>query len=518
MDSEPGAGAQSPADKRYEYFAFISYKHEDTGVGQVAAESPGDLPASQRHPQGGPAPAEEPSPHLSRPDRHRRRPALGKPPQGIDRLSVSDRRLLARPRRNPSGSTRKCGTSSKWAGATGSFRSLWRASPMRPIRARSVFLRPCAAASKTMLGVSVEELGKEKAVVKVVAKLLGLKFDRLWDRHRRRQRQQRLLRGLLAARLLLAAAIGGFAYWDYHRTKVAYYADYVERYGVPQGIGELTAAQSPSIAISRGNSNPRATASIAFAASMAAVAAASPRTRKTPIARPIERFHYRDNGALEYTIEFAATGKELRESVYTPDLSIVEFKGGSKGRSQMQAKFLAADTGGLHSGLGLPDLARALGNRGLGIEVRRPGTRRSANLFEPERLPDLRCQRHLCPGVHLHAGRQSESDPLSGYRRPSRVRPSGESPAYSTNTMPKETALPTTWIGAAGTPVLNEDGYAIDEAEIRCGWEILSKRRFSVSTAGPACTRTGMPDGRPPFDERGNRRAWPTSASTASPA
>ena len=33
----------------------------------------------------------------------------------------------------------------------------------------------------------------EKAFVKVVAKLLGLKFDQLWDRHRRRQRRQRLV-------------------------------------------------------------------------------------------------------------------------------------------------------------------------------------------------------------------------------------------------------------------------------------------------------------------------------------
>ena len=48
--------------------------------------------------------------------------------------------------------------------------------------------------------------------------------------------------------------------------------------------------------------------------------------------RPADRtFHYRDNGALEYTIEFTPTGKELRKSVYAPDLSIVEFKGGSTG-------------------------------------------------------------------------------------------------------------------------------------------------------------------------------------------
>ena len=110
-------------------------------------------------------------------------------------------------------------------------------------RTRSAFPPSSAAKSGRCSASSVPELGKEKAFVKVVAKLLGLKFDQLWDRHRRRQRRQRLFRGLTAVALLLAAAIGGFAYWDYHRTKIAYYADYVECRGVPQGIGELSAAQ-----------------------------------------------------------------------------------------------------------------------------------------------------------------------------------------------------------------------------------------------------------------------------------
>ena len=58
---------------------------------------------------------------------------------------------------------------------------------------------------------------------------------------------------------------------------------------------------------------------------------------------------------MEYTIEFTATGKELRKSVYAPDLSIVEFKGGSQGRLQMQAQFLPADRSSLKTGPGMPD-------------------------------------------------------------------------------------------------------------------------------------------------------------------
>lgn len=47
-----------------------------------------------------------------------------------------------------------------------------------------------------------------------------------------------LLYGGIAAILILL--IGGFLTWDYFRTKVDYYKDYVEVYGVPEGIGSLS--------------------------------------------------------------------------------------------------------------------------------------------------------------------------------------------------------------------------------------------------------------------------------------
>ena len=48
--------------------------------------------------------------------------------------------------------------------------------------------------------------------------------------------------------------------------------------------------------------------------------------------RPADRsFHYRDNGVLEYAIEYTPTGKEIRKCVYTPDMSIVEFQRGQPG-------------------------------------------------------------------------------------------------------------------------------------------------------------------------------------------
>ena len=193
-------------------------------------------------------------------------------------------------------------------------------------------------AERAMLGVSVPELGKEKAFVKVVAKLLGLKFDQLWDRHRRRQRRQRLFRGLMAVAVLVAAAIGGFAYWDYHREKVAYYADYVECRGVPQGIHALSAAQ-----VQRRNLSWRFESSRRRADRVRSVNGSGSVCQPTDtedVDRPADRsFHYRDDGALEYAIELTATGKELRKSVYAPDLSIVEFKGAARGGCRCRPSF-----------------------------------------------------------------------------------------------------------------------------------------------------------------------------------
>ena len=163
---------------------------------------------------------------------------------------------------------------------------------------------------------------------------------------------------------------------------------------------------------------------------------------------------------MEYTIEFTPAGKELRKSVYAPDLSIVEFKGGSKGRLQMQAQFLPADTGGLKSGLGMPDTggrseiaAWELKYDDLGRVVRRTYLNQSGyptsdangiyvQEFTYTPAGKVKAIRYLdiggqpCPTKRGIAGKQYEYD-AQGNR------------------------IQTTWIGRTGTPVLNEDGDAI---------------------------------------------------------
>ena len=238
MDSELAADAPPPADRRYEFFAFISYKHEDMGWAKWLQNRLENyrLPSVIR----------KEAPHLPKSIRpiFRDQTDIGAGPLMENlRQELEDSRYLI-VICSPSASK------SEWVDReVEHFQAMGRGERIIPFivagepgaadPGRECFPTALRGGDEAMLGVSAEELGREKAAVKVVARLLGLKFDRLWDRHRRRQRQQRLFRGLTAAALFLAMAIGGFAYWDYHRTKVAYYADYVESRGVPQGIGKV---------------------------------------------------------------------------------------------------------------------------------------------------------------------------------------------------------------------------------------------------------------------------------------
>ena len=87
-----------------------------------------------------------------------------------------------------------------------------------------------------LLGISVTELGKRKAFLRVEATLLSLKFDQLVMRDRRRQLKKRILTAAAAIILTVAAAAG---LW-YEMPHSAYYRDYVYKNEVPVGIGRLS--------------------------------------------------------------------------------------------------------------------------------------------------------------------------------------------------------------------------------------------------------------------------------------
>lgn len=80
---------------------------------------------------------------------------------------------------------------------------------------------------------------KKAAVVNVIASMLGVRMDVLWNRYRRRK----IRRYCLAAGLALLLCLTGLFVWDYNRPTYRYFADYVDRWGVPEGVMELSKEQ-----------------------------------------------------------------------------------------------------------------------------------------------------------------------------------------------------------------------------------------------------------------------------------
>jgi hypothetical protein len=90
-----------------------------------------------------------------------------------------------------------------------------------------------------LLGINVHELGKDKAVVRLISTLVGVSFDKIWDRHRRIAMRRKVIASCVALFILIA----GLFLWDYNRPTYEYFADYVDCYGVPQGIIPVSKSQ-----------------------------------------------------------------------------------------------------------------------------------------------------------------------------------------------------------------------------------------------------------------------------------
>lgn len=81
--------------------------------------------------------------------------------------------------------------------------------------------------------------GWTRTFLKCVAGITGLGFDAFIKREQKRARRRRLAIGAMA---LMALAAGLWS-WDFYRVKVSYFAEVVERRGVPVGVIPLTSEQ-----------------------------------------------------------------------------------------------------------------------------------------------------------------------------------------------------------------------------------------------------------------------------------
>ena len=176
-----------------------------------------------------------------------------------------------------------------------------------------------------ILGVSIPELGKKDALLRVIAGLLDIKFDQLKRRHEQRRKRQNLITAAVACICAIVGSVAGYTAWDYYTPHESYYVDYVLKWGVPQGIGELTKEQT---AVMEGHykitTHKGLVRELVFENS-----AGNPieRLDSEYSDRPmISLFYYRDDGRIEY-IEFTEiNGRVLATQVYTTDLKAADFQ------------------------------------------------------------------------------------------------------------------------------------------------------------------------------------------------
>ena len=90
-----------------------------------------------------------------------------------------------------------------------------------------------------ILALDATKIPKERILNDIVAKIIGLRPDELWRRaERERRHRQQLVMACCFAMALLVAFCGYFAI-DANRTVANYYADYVDSFGLPEGIFPL---------------------------------------------------------------------------------------------------------------------------------------------------------------------------------------------------------------------------------------------------------------------------------------
>lgn len=101
-----------------------------------------------------------------------------------------------------------------------------------------------ALAEAEIAGVDLQEEKESVCVQKIVAKLLGLMPDMLIQRFRQDQKLRRLkLLWYFLLPLLLLVVTAGLFMFDSTRLVTRYYADYVDSFGLPEGIYELSKDQ-----------------------------------------------------------------------------------------------------------------------------------------------------------------------------------------------------------------------------------------------------------------------------------
>ena len=173
---------------------------------------------------------------------------------------------------------------------------------------------PLAADVRPRKGHSQAEL-KRLALLRLIAVILGVKFDDLRQRDHERKHRGKLRHAAVAAVLALLVGGAGLSYWNMMRPVTTYYRQIVWRWGVPEGLGPIDAETHRHLSSSYAVTVQRNSLT------------ASPRVVQVRLENSVGTLHgaydgrarmlvsYREDGTVERVKGYNETGRLLREDV-----------------------------------------------------------------------------------------------------------------------------------------------------------------------------------------------------------
>jgi hypothetical protein len=179
---------------------------------------------------------------------------------------------------------------------------------------------PLAADVRPRKGHTQTEL-KHLALLRLIAVILGVKFDDLRQRDHEREHRGKIRHAGVAAALALLVGGAGLTYWIMMRPATTFYRQIVWRWGVPEGRGPIDADTyrhlSSSYAVTTQRNSPTANPRVVEVRRENSVGTlrATDSLRSDNDGRARMLVSYREDGTVERVKGYDGTGRLLREDV-----------------------------------------------------------------------------------------------------------------------------------------------------------------------------------------------------------
>ena len=103
---------------------------------------------------------------------------------------------------------------------------------------------PPALQSLNILGSSIKELKPTKVLTRIVALILGIKYDSLWNRQARWRRKRNRIRLATVSSMMIIFLLSAYSIWiNKYRESSEYFNDYIIKYGVAEGLHPIEEEQ-----------------------------------------------------------------------------------------------------------------------------------------------------------------------------------------------------------------------------------------------------------------------------------